>query len=237
MALNRPVILLGPPGAGKGTQAKFISKNHGVPHLSTGDIFRAATANDTSIGREVASAMHRGQLLPDELVAHIMRERLALNDCAHGCVFDGFPRTLRQAVLLDEMLRARGLASPMVIEIRIDSEQLLRRLSGRLVCTVGSETYHVHEAPPKVPGICDFDGGRLVQRPDDRPEVIRERLAAYTNVTRAVSSYYSSQGALFFVDGTGTVADVSQAVEAIVLEITANKTNGSDCFGDRTSFL
>ena len=232
--LNRPVILLGPPGAGKGTQAKYIAKNYGVPHLSTGDIFRAAIAKDTSVGREVASVMHRGQLLPDALVAQIMTERIALNDCVHGCVFDGFPRTLRQAIQLDEILRARGLASPFVIQIQIDSEQLLRRLSGRLVCTVNGETYNLDEAPPKVPGTCDFDGGRLIQRPDDRPEVISERLEAYTNVTRAVASYYSSQGALFVVDGTGSMADVSRAIEDIIRNITANNANGCQYLADRT---
>src|SRR5579871_1984911 len=184
MTLNRAVIFLGPPGAGKGTQAKRVAKRYGVPHLSTGDMLRDAIARGTEVGREAKPVMERGELVPDALVTQMVNDRISLDDCARGCVFDGFPRTVPQAMQLDDMLDAKGLGAPVVIELRIEPERLVRRLSGRWTCSVNGETYNIYDAPPKVPGICDFDGGKLIQRPDDRPDVISERLAAYEKLTR-----------------------------------------------------
>ena len=216
MALNRAAILLGPPGAGKGTQAKLIAKRCGVPHLSTGDMFRDAVSRSTETGRLAKPIMESGRLVPDEIVMKMVEERLKHPDCAQGCVFDGFPRTLPQAEQLGVILDRRGLGRPSVVDIHVSADELLRRLSGRRTCSVGGEIYNIFDAPPKVPGICDHDGGELVQRADDRPEVVRERLVAYEKQTKPLSSYYRCQGVLATVNGAASVEEVSRAVAEIV---------------------
>jgi adenylate kinase len=216
MALNRALILLGPPGAGKGTQAKLIAKRCGVPHLSTGDMFREAVSRGTETGRLAKPIMEKGGLVPDDIVMKMVEERVAQADCAGGFVFDGFPRTMPQAEQLDRVLDRLGFRSPMVIDIQVDPEKLLRRLSGRRTCSVGGEIYNIFDAPPKRQGICDYDGGELVQRADDRPEVVRERLVAYEKQTRPLSDYYHRKGVLTVVDGEANKEAVSCALAKIV---------------------
>ena len=216
VALNRALIFLGPPGAGKGTQAKQIAKSYGVPHLSTGDMFREAVSRGTELGRRVKPIMDRGELVPDDLVMKLVAERLSQPDCAHGFVFDGFPRTLAQAALLDGIFEVRGIGKPLVIDFAVSADKLLLRLTGRWTCSVGGEIYNAYDAPPKVPGVCDVDGGKLVQRADDRPEVVKERLAAYERQTKPLTDYYSRQGVLKTIDAGASVDEVNRALNAVL---------------------
>jgi adenylate kinase len=216
MAHKQALILLGAPGAGKGTQAKRIAKNFGVPHLSTGDMFRDAVARGTETGRLAKPVMESGGLVPDDIVMKIVEERLAQPDCAAGFVLDGFPRTLPQAEQLDRMFERGGFLKPVVVDIEVSPETLVRRLSGRWTCSTGGEIYNVYDAPPKVPGICDADGGALVQRSDDRPEVVKARLEAYERQTRPLAEYYRRQGLLNVVKGEGGAEDVSRSIGRIL---------------------
>ena len=215
MALNRALIFLGPPGAGKGTQSKKIAQRCGVPHLSTGDMFREAVARDSALGRIARPIMERGGLVPDDLVMKMVEERLGRPDCSGGFVFDGFPRTLPQAEMLDEILEARGFR-PQVIDFCVSPEELVRRISGRWMCSVDGEIYNIHEAPPKVAGICDRDGGKLVQRADDRPEAVKERLEVYERQTKPLTEYYRQRGVLSLVDAGAPVEEVSRALDKLV---------------------
>jgi adenylate kinase len=190
-----------------------------MPHLSTGDMLREAVAQGTRLGLEAKPIMERGELVPDSLVTNLIAERIGRADCSSGCVFDGYPRTVTQAVDLDHLLEWHGMGKPVVIEFRIDPERLLRRLSGRWTCSVNGETYNIYEAPPKVPGICDFDGGKLIQRPDDRPEVIQERMAAYEKQTRPLTDYYWRKGVLDVVDAGDSMEKVAQALAKIVRRV------------------
>jgi adenylate kinase len=216
MALNRAVIFLGPPGAGKGTQAKLAAQRCGLPHLSTGDMFRDAIGRGTPLGKKVQPILASGALVPDELVMGMVEERLSRADCAKGFIFDGFPRTLPQAEQLDALLEAKAFGKSLVVDFCVSPDKLLRRLAGRWTCTVGGEIYNEFDAPPKVPGVCDRDGGKLVQRPDDRPEVVKERLAAYERQTRPLADYYRRRGVLEIVDAAKSVEEVSRALDAIL---------------------
>jgi adenylate kinase len=216
MPFNHALILLGPPGAGKGTQAKLIAKRLGVPHLSTGDMFRDAVIRDTPTGHLAKPIMERGELVPDPIVLKMVEERLAQPDSVKGFVFDGFPRTLPQSEQLDGILAKLGFGKPIVVDIRVDPERLIRRLSGRWTCSVGGEIYNVYDRPPKVPGVCDRDGGKLVQRADDAPEVVKARLVAYERQTKPVSDYYQRHGVLETVDGEADIEEVSERVGRIV---------------------
>ena len=215
MSLNRALIFLGPPGAGKGTQSKLVAERYKVPHLSTGDMLRDAVKRGTELGRLAKPIMERGDLVPDDIVLGMVEERLSRPDAAQGFVFDGFPRTIPQAEKLNAILKRRGFPKPLVVEFRVSSDVLLRRVAGRWTCSVGGETYNVFERPPKVPGVCDADGGKLVQRTDDQPEVVKERLAAYERQTKPLADYYRSHGVLEIVDGTASVEDVSRALVEI----------------------
>ncbi len=216
MAAKRAFIFLGPPGAGKGTQAKRIAERCRLPHLSTGDMFRDAVRRGTELGRHVRPIMERGELVPDDLVMGLVEERLSQPDCAGGFIFDGFPRTLPQAEQLDAILAAKGFGTPLVVDFCVDGEKLLRRLTGRWTCSVGGEIYNIYDAPPKVPGICDRDGGKLVQRADDRAEVVRERLAAYERQTRPLEEYYRRRGVLEILDASANVEEVSRALGRVL---------------------
>ncbi len=215
---RRAVIFLGPPGAGKGTQAKEAARALGVPHLSTGDMFRDHVGRGTELGRLAQPIMERGELVPDEIVLGMVEDRLTRPDCASGCVLDGFPRTLPQAEKLDQILGRGGFGRPVVVHIAVGAELLVRRLTGRRTCRVGGEIYNIFDRPPKTPGRCDQDGGELVQRADDREEVIRERLAAYERQTRPLVEYYTRLQALVDVDGApaadAVAAQVMRAVRA-----------------------
>ncbi len=220
--LNRAVIFLGPPGAGKGTQAKEIARLYGVPHLSTGDMLRDHVSRGTALGQLAKPIMARGELVPDQIVLAMVEERISRPDCANGFVFDGFPRTLPQAEKLAEILRGLRLERPMVLHFVVDARQLMRRLTGRRTCSVGGEIYNVYERPPKVAGRCDNDGGELIERPDDREEVIAERLAAYERQTKPLVDYYRSQGLLEDVDGSADVETVTRAVVRVLPRAQSN---------------
>jgi adenylate kinase len=216
MAGKRAFIFMGPPGAGKGTQAKRIAKQLGVPHLSTGDMMREAVARGTELGRIVGPIMQAGQLVSDDLVMKMVDERLKQPDCEAGCLFDGFPRTLPQAEGLDKILERGGFGKPVVVDLAVSDDKLLRRLTGRRTCGVGGEIYNVYDAPSKVEGVCDNDGGKLVQRADDRAEVVNQRLAAYHRQTKPLADYYREQGVLQEVDASVSVEEVSRALGEIV---------------------
>ena len=216
MAPSHALIFLGPPGAGKGTQAKMAAQKCGLPHLSTGDMLRDAIRRGTPLGRKVQPILGSGALVPDELVMGMVEERLSHADCARGFIFDGFPRTVPQAEQLDALLGANGYGKPLVIEFCVSPEKLFRRLAGRWTCPVGGEIYNEFDAPPKVPGVCDRDGGKLVQRPDDRPEVVKDRLAAYERQTKPLSDYYRRRGVLETIDAGRSVDEVSRALDVIL---------------------
>lgn len=210
--LARPVIFLGPPGAGKGTQAKLVAKHYGVPHLSTGDMLRENVQLGTPLGALAKPIMERGDLVPDDLILRMVQERIARADCAQGFVFDGFPRTLAQAEALDGILETQESAPAMVIYFKVPEEILMWRMTGRRTCKIGFEIYNIYERPPKIEGRCDVDGGELIQRPDDRPETIRERLLAYRTQTEPLVAYYASKGTLDEIDADASVPAVTASV-------------------------
>jgi adenylate kinase len=217
--LSRAVIFLGPPGAGKGTQARQVAESYGVPHLSTGDMFREHVSRGTPLGLRAKPIMERGDLVPDDLVLSMVEERISRADCDNGFLLDGFPRTLPQAEKLDEILRRRFKAAPLVLHFVVDQNQLMRRLTGRRICAIGGEIYNIYDHPPKVPGRCDRDGGELIHRPDDREQIIAERLAAYEGQTRPLVDFYRERGVLQDVDGMAAPA----AVTKNLLELVAQK--------------
>lgn len=210
--LNRAVIFLGPPGAGKGTQAKKLAAKYAVPHLSTGDMLREHIANGTPLGVKAKPIMERGELVSDSLVLKMVRERIERPDCWHGFVFDGFPRTVAQAQYLGESLKQGGFRRPLVIHLVIDTALILRRITGRRTCKTGGEIYNLYERPPKVEGRCDIDGGELLQRPDDREEIVAPRLQAYHKQTEPLVAYYRRLGLLQDLDASKDVEDVEQQV-------------------------
>jgi adenylate kinase len=183
-----------------------------VPHLSTGDMLREHVSKGTPLGTKAKPIMERGELVPDSLVLQMVRERIERPDCSHGFVFDGFPRTVAQAKYLSELLKLHGFKRPFVIHLAVDPSILLRRLTGRRTCKVGGEIYNIYERPPKVDEICDNDGGELIQRPDDREEVIGPRLQAYEKQTAPLVAYYSRRGLLHAVDASKSVEEVTRQV-------------------------
>jgi adenylate kinase len=216
--LDRAVIFLGPPGAGKGTQAKELARKFSAPHLSTGDMLREHVAQGTSLGQRAQPIMSRGELVPDSIVLRMVAHRIERPDCSHGFVFDGFPRTVAQAQWLGELLKQHGFKPPLVVHFVIDPAMVLRRITGRRLCKVGGEIYNVYERPTKVEGRCDNDGGELEQRPDDREEIVKTRLAAYEKQTAPLVAYYRRLGRLRDVDATKSVEEVAKRVVQIVRE-------------------
>jgi len=211
-----PIILLGPPGAGKGTQAKRIAERYGIPQISTGDILRENVQRGTELGLQAKAIMARGELVPDSLVCDMVAQRLRQPDCEHGFILDGFPRTPAQAGWLDAFLENEffdnsnaGMGLPIVIRLDVDYNQLLRRLTGRRTCLASGHIYNVYFQPPRVAEICDQDGSKLVTRNDDREEVIRERLNTFEAQTRPVADYYQQKGRLFAVNGDLPVDQVT----------------------------
>jgi adenylate kinase len=216
-----PIVLLGPPGAGKGTQAKLIAETYGIPQISTGDILRDNVARKTELGVKAKEIMGRGDLVPDELVCGMVADRLVQADCVRGFILDGFPRTVRQAEWLDAQLekmragqdskRQQAYAPPVVIRLVVEYNQLLQRLTGRRSCPTCGLIYNVYYQPPKVQGICDVEGTPLVARRDDTEEVIAERLKAYEQLTLPLVEYYGARGRLIEVNG-------DQPVEAVMAQ-------------------
>ena len=204
------LILLGAPGAGKGTQAEIISETLRIPTISTGNIIREALKSGTELGRKAKGYMDSGQLVPDDIVIGIIRDRLAQPDCADGFILDGFPRTIPQAEALDRM----GVAIDRVIEIEVADDTIARRVSGRRICPSCGSSYHVDYKRPTVEGICDRCGDTLVQRQDDRPDTVRERLSVYHEQTEPLKSYYAAAGKLFVGEGQEEIADTSRLVLA-----------------------
>ena len=220
-----PVILLGPPGAGKGTQSRQIVDRYGVPAISTGDLLRDHVGRGTALGVEAKAIMARGELVPDELMYGIVASRLREGDCRRGFVLDGFPRTAAQAGWLDAFLEkeffeketAKSEKCPLVvIQLLVDYTQLLQRLTGRRSCSACGHLYNIHSQPPLVDGVCDIDGSKLVIREDDREEVISGRLTAYETQTRRVADYYREQGRLVAINADRPMAEVTLQIFAVI---------------------
>jgi adenylate kinase len=214
--LHRAVIFLGPPGAGKGTQAKELAQKYGVPHLSTGDMLREHISQGTPLGVQAKPVMQRGELVPDSIILKMVAHRIERPDCTDGFVFDGFPRTVTQAQYLGELLKQHGYKQPVVVHFAIDPALLMRRITGRRMCKVGGEIYNIYERRTQVEGRCDNDGGELEQRPDDREEIVAPRLAAYAAQTAPLVAYYKRLGRLHDVDASQSVEAVAKRVLEIV---------------------
>lgn len=204
------LIMLGAPGAGKGTQAAIFSERLGIPTISTGNILRAAVKNGTPVGLQAKSYMDAGKLVPDEVIIGIIAERLGEDDCRKGYILDGVPRTIAQA----EALEAAGIRFDCVLDIEVDDQEIQRRMSGRRACTACGATYHVEAAPPRVEGVCDACGGKLVQRDDDKPETVQDRLRVYHAQTEPLKDFYAQRGVLKVVDNQPTIEDTSKAIAA-----------------------
>ena len=202
------IIMLGAPGAGKGTQAKMIAEKFGIPHISTGDIFRANIKNGTELGKKAKEYMDQGQLVPDELTVQILLDRVAEADCKDGYVLDGFPRTIPQADVLDKELTKLGDQVDFAINVDVPDENIIRRMSGRRACLKCGATYHIEHIPPKKEGICDTCGSELVQRDDDKPETVKNRLSVYHEQTQPLIEYYTEKNILKTVDGTRDMQEV-----------------------------
>lgn len=210
------IIMLGAPGAGKGTQAKMIADKYGVPHISTGDIFRANIKNGTELGMEAKKYMDQGLLVPDELTVRILLDRFAQDDCKNGYVLDGFPRTIPQAEVLDSELTKLGDHIDYAINVDVPDENIVKRMSGRRACLTCGATYHIEHVPPKKEGICDVCGSELVLRDDDKPETVKNRLNVYHEQTQPLIDFYTEKGVLKTVDGTVPMEEVFAAITAIL---------------------
>ncbi|MCR5776306.1 MAG: adenylate kinase [Lachnospiraceae bacterium] len=210
------IVMLGAPGAGKGTQAKRIAEKFNIPHVSTGDIFRANIKNGTALGKEAKEYMDQGKLVPDELTVRILLDRVAQEDCKNGYVLDGFPRTIPQAEVLDYELAKLGTGVDYAINVEVPDDNIIGRMSGRRACLKCGATYHLSFLPSKKEGICDNCGSELVLRDDDKPETVKKRLDVYHEQTQPLIDFYNNKGVLKEVDGTVAPDDVFKAIEEIL---------------------
>ena len=199
------LIIMGPPGAGKGTQAALIRETYNIPHISTGDMFREAIKNETPLGKEAKSYMDRGELVPDSVTIGLVKERLANKDCQEGFLLDGFPRTIPQAEALNIILEELNIKLDAVVNIDVDDSVLIDRIVGRRVCPICKAGYHVKYLQPKVEGVCDECGGQLVQRKDDTEETVKNRLEVYANQTKPLLEFYNNLGLVKSIDGIGEI--------------------------------
>lgn len=213
------IVLLGAPGAGKGTQAELLAEHLGIPHVATGDLFREALKGNTSLGRQAKEYMDRGELVPDSVTIAMVRERLMMPDTEHGVILDGFPRTVEQAEALDAIMEERGDRLDVVVFIRVEPDVLLQRLSGRWICRDCQGVYHTLYNPPEVPEICAACGGQLQQRVDDRPETQRRRIEVYLAQTAPLIDYYRRRGVLFEIDGEQDIGQVQNELRAAVDQV------------------
>jgi adenylate kinase len=209
------LVMLGVPGAGKGTQARLLEAKLGLPQISTGDLFRYNLKNQTELGLLAKSYMDRGELVPDEVTILMVQDRLQQDDCKKGAIFDGFPRNLIQAVALDQLTAADG-GIRRVLMVNLDDEEAMRRITGRRTCRTCGTVYHIDYNPPKVDGKCDLDGGELVQRDDDKPETVRTRLYVYYKQTSPLVGYYFAKGLLTEVDGAQPIEKVQEELLALL---------------------
>ena len=210
------IVMLGAPGAGKGTQAKMIAEKYTIPHISTGDIFRANIKEGTPLGLEAKSYMDQGKLVPDELTVKILLDRVSKDDCKNGYVLDGFPRTIPQANVLKEALDAQNDKIDYAINVDVPDENIVRRMSGRRACVTCGATYHIEHVPPKKEGICDKCGSALILRDDDKPDTVLNRLKVYHDQTQPLIDFYNNEGILKEVDGTIDVKDVFESIVKIL---------------------
>ena len=210
------IIMLGAPGAGKGTQAKMIAEKYHIPHVSTGDMFRMNIKNGTELGKEAKTYMDQGLLVPDELTVRILLDRVSKEDCKNGYVLDGFPRTIPQAEVLDDAINKLGDKIDYAINVEVPDENIIRRMSGRRACLSCGATYHIEHIPPKKEGICDECGEALVLRDDDKPETVGKRLQVYQEQTQPLIEFYKAKGILHNVDGTQDMQDVFKAIEEVL---------------------
>ncbi|HGH0786628.1 TPA: adenylate kinase [Staphylococcus pseudintermedius] len=210
------IILMGLPGAGKGTQASEIIKKYPIPHISTGDMFRKAIKDETELGKEAKSYMDRGELVPDEVTVGIVKERISEDDAKKGFLLDGFPRTIEQAEALNLILEELGRTIDAVVNIEVPEEELMNRLTGRRICETCSTTYHLVFNPPKVEGICDIDGGKLYQREDDNPETVANRLEVNVKQSKPILEFYNQKGLLKNIDGSKHIDEVTSDVIEIL---------------------
>ncbi len=210
------LVFLGAPGAGKGTQAKRLVEKYGIPQISTGDLLRAAVAAGTPLGKEAKAYMDRGELVPDQVVLGMVKERLSQDDCKKGFILDGFPRNVAQAEALDKMLAEMNMSLQMALNLDVPFDDLMKRLTGRRTCKACGQMYNVYYSPSKVDGKCDKCGGELFQRDDDKEETIRKRLEVYRAQTEPLIDYYSKKGILKSVAGTGNIDEIFNNICAIV---------------------
>lgn len=210
--MSQLFILLGPPGAGKGTQARRLSEALGIPQISTGDLFREHVGAESELGKLARTYLDKGLLVPDDVTVEMVRERLGRPDCADGALLDGFPRTVAQAEALDALLAERDGKLGLVVKIAVAPDVLIRRFSGRRMCRRSGHIYHVEYSPPKRPGVCDVDGSELVQRDDDRPETVEKRIRVYQEQTAPLETFYRRRGLLVEIDGEQSVDSVTAAM-------------------------
>lgn len=210
------LVLLGPPGAGKGTQASKIAEKYGIPHVSTGSIFRRNAEAGTPLGKKAKEYMDRGELVPDDLVIELVLDRVMEADCKNGFLLDGFPRTVYQAQHFDQFLSEKNMTIDHALNIEVAREELMERMIGRRVCKNCGATYHIKNMPPKQSGVCDICGGELYQRPDDSEETVDNRIRVYEKQTKPLAAYYESAGVLNHIDGVGTLGQVFSEIVKVL---------------------